>query len=392
MKALFPFRRATRPARSVALASAAVLAAALGTALTTADTAAASDTPGSYTNYGFPSGAGALDNVTFRTTVTKDAGPGSRIFWSHQFDFTAGSSGYTGMQSNGPGQERTFLFSIWDADEAKSGSEGSYCVDFGGEGVGKSCRLRTDWKEGDTFRTRLAHEGDRWFGVTVTNETTGASFKLGSIRAGSTRISTGGMVDWTEYFEWNNPKASCDDQPYSQARFGLPEGDDGAVTASVASTRTSTSCASRSQVDRVDGGTVQTNGIGNSLRGPVTGLGGKVVDGSRNVSGDPAILYGPTGGANQAWTLGGDGALHLADNGLCLDLKDGGTANGTPVILWDCSGGANQQWRYENGTLRNPVSGRCLDVPDGNAADGTPLAVWDCDGAANQKWTVPATP
>ena len=145
-------------------------------------------------------------------------------------------------------------------------------------------------------------------------------------------------------------------------------------------------------MDRVDGGTVRTDGIGNSLRGPVTGLGGKVVDGSRNVSGDPAILYGPTGGANQAWTLGGDGALHLADNGLCLDLKDGGTANGTPVILWDCSGGANQQWRYENGTPRNPVSGRCLDVPDGNAADGTPVAVWDCDGAANQKWTVPATP
>lgn len=102
MKALFPFRRATRPARSVAPASAAVLAAALGTALTTADTAAASDTPGSYTDHGFPSGAGALDDVTFRTTVTKDAGPGSRIFWSRQFDFTAGSSGYTGCSPTAP--------------------------------------------------------------------------------------------------------------------------------------------------------------------------------------------------------------------------------------------------------------------------------------------------
>ncbi|MEK8143227.1 hypothetical protein NKH18_16870 [Streptomyces sp. M10(2022)] len=54
------------------------------------------------------------------------------VFWSHQFGFTQGSGAYTGMQSNG-GQQRTFLFSLWDATEARAGSEGSYCLDFGGE-------------------------------------------------------------------------------------------------------------------------------------------------------------------------------------------------------------------------------------------------------------------
>ncbi|QNS08057.1 ricin-type beta-trefoil lectin domain protein [Streptomyces xanthii] len=384
-------RRSGRQGRGV-LAAAGVLALAAAAGLATATPAAASDTPGSYTHYGFPSGTAGLSDVTFRTTVTKDAGPASNIFWSHQFGFTAGNGAYTGMQSNGPGQTRTFLFSVWDATEAKTGSTGSYCLDFGGEGVGKSCRLKTDWKEGDTFRTRVAHEGDRWFGVTVTNETTGASFKLGSIRAGSTQISPSGMVDWAEYFEWNNPKASCDDQPYSQARFGVPVANGGAVTASVSSTQVSSSCAAYSRVDTVSGGSVQTNGIGNSVRGPVTGLGGKVLAGAQNTSGSPAIVTGPTGAAEQAWVLGKDGALHLMGQGLCLDVQGGAQANGTPAIVWSCTGGTNQQWRAENGSLRNPASGRCLDIPGSNTTNGTQVIIWDCQGTSNQKWTVPVVP
>lgn len=381
-----------RPARRAAPAGAAAFCLAFGMMLSTAGTAAASETPGSYTDYAFPAGTGGLDDVTFRTTVTKDAGHASRIFWSHQFNFAHGGSAYTGMQSNGPGETRTFLFSVWDATEAKAGTDGSYCVDFSGEGEGKSCRLKTDWKEGQTFRTRVAHEGDRWFGVTVTNESTGASFKLGSIRAGSAQISASGMVDWTEYFEWNNPNASCDDQPYSQAQFGLPVGNNGTVTASASRTSTSKTCSEYTRVEQVSGGTLHTNGIGNSLRGPVTGLDGKAVDGYRNRAGDPVILYSPTGGANQAWVIGRDGALHLMDQGLCLDLSDGETANGTPATLWYCNGAASQQWKYDGETLRNVASDRCLDVPGWNTTDGTQLIIWDCNGGANQTWKVPSTP
>ncbi|WP_433335709.1 RICIN domain-containing protein [Spirillospora sp. CA-294931] len=375
---------------AVRVLSAGVLAAA-GINLAAASSAAASDTPGSYTNYSW-SGVSGLDDVEFPTTITKDAGPASNIYWAHQFDFTQGSGAYTGLQSNGPGQQRTFLFSVWDATEAKVGTSGSYCLDFGGEGVGKSCRIKHDWKEGHTFRFRVAHEGDRWFGVTVVNDTLGTSFKLGSIRAGSTQISPHGMVDWTEYFEWNNPKASCNDQPFSQARFGLPKGNKGSVTAAVSSTKTSVSCSDMSRIDRVSGGTVQSNAIGNSLRGPVLGIGGKALDASSNTSGDPAIIYTPTGGANQAFVRGRDGTVRPMSGGLCLDVEGGATANGTPVILYTCTAGPNQQWRHESGRLRNPASGRCLDVPNSSTANGTRLAIWDCHTAPNQQWAVPPIP
>ncbi|MBH1935562.1 RICIN domain-containing protein [Streptomyces sp. AV19] len=369
------------------IVAATVLATATGAALTAAGTASASDTPGSYTDYAFPGAAKGLSNVTFRTTVTKDPGRAANVFWSHQFGFTKGNGAYTGMQANGPGEKRTFLFSVWDATEAKPGSKGSYCVDFGGEGEGKSCRIKYDWQQGHTYRTRVAHEGNRWFGVTVTDETTGASFKLGSIRAASDRVSPDGMVDWTEYFEWNDDRASCNDQPYSQVRFGLPQGDDGKVTAKVSGTKASSSCADMSRIDVTRDGSVQSNAIGNSVRGAVTGPGGKAVE----ADGGTALLRPPTGADNQQWVLGKDKALHLMTSGLCLDVAESGTRNGTPVLAYDCNGGANQRWvRDGNGGLRNPASGRCLTAP--STAAGTPLQIRDCTGTANQRWTVPATP
>ncbi|MCC3768342.1 ricin-type beta-trefoil lectin domain protein [Streptomyces sp. UNOC14_S4] len=383
---LFGKTRAAVAGMSIAVTAAA-------TVMVGGGTAAASDTPGSYTDYSFPQGTSGLSSVTFRTTVTKDPGQSANVFWSHQFNFTKGGA-YTGMQANGPGEKRTFLFSVWDATEAKPGTVGSYCVDFGGEGEGKSCRIKYDWKQGHTYRYRVAHEGNRWFGVTVTDETSGDSFKLGSIRAATGRISPDGMVDWTEYFEWNDDRASCNDQPYSQARFGLPQGDDGRVTAKVASTSASSSCRNMSRIDVTKDGSVQSNAIGNSLRGPITGLGGKAVDADGGAaSGTSAILYRPTGGANQSWVLGKDGAVHLMKSRLCLDVKSGATGNGTRVQLYACNGGNNQQWRYENdGSLRNPASGRCLDVPGSSAKDGTPLQIRDCNGGSNQRWKVPATP
>ncbi|WP_372409216.1 ricin-type beta-trefoil lectin domain protein [Streptomyces luteireticuli] len=367
--------------RWIALATA--LTSATGIAVATAGPASASETPGSYTDYAFPGGTKGLSDVTFRTTVTKDPGRAANVFWSHQFGFTKGNGAYTGMQANGPGEKRTFLFSVWDAKEAKPGSRGSYCVDFGGEGEGKSCRIKYDWKEGRTYRTRVAAEGDRWFGVTVTDETTGGSFKLGSIRAASDRISPGGMVDWTEYFEWNDDRASCNDQPYSQVRFGLPQGDGGRATARVSGTSVSGGCSALSRVGTSSDGSVQSNGVGNSVRGPVTGPGGKVIDAA-------GVLRPPTGAEDQQWVLGKDKALHLMKSGRCLDVAGNGTANGTPVLVYGCNGGANQQWVRSNSGLRNPSSGRCLTAP--SAADGARLQIRDCTGAGSQRWTVPATP
>ncbi|MER6912087.1 ricin-type beta-trefoil lectin domain protein [Streptomyces sp. NPDC000594] len=375
------------------LTAAATLLTAAVTALVPAPTAAASDTPGTYTNYRFPAGTAGFSDITFRTTVTQDPGRTANVFWSHQFAFTGGYTAYTGMQANGPGQERTFLFSVWDAKEARAGSTGSYCVDFGGEGEGKSCRLRRDWQQGHTYRTTVAHEGENWFGVTVTDETTRESFTLGSIRAAAATVSPQGMVDWTEYFEWNDPRASCYDQPYSRAEFGLPQGDGESVAAAVSTTSTSTSCAKMSAVTTTATGSAQTNAIGNSLRGTIGGPGGKVVDASGgSVHGTPAILYRATGGSNQSWVLGADGAAHLMKSGLCLEATGGATQAGTAVRVATCDGGPGQQWRAAKGALTNPASGRCLAPRGGATTDSTRLELADCDGSAAQRWTVPATP
>ncbi|GAB3835663.1 DUF6069 family protein [Dactylosporangium cerinum] len=100
----------------------------------------------------------------------------------------------------------------------------------------------------------------------------------------------------------------------------------------------------------------------------------------------PAVAHG--NGAQQ-WTLQSDGAVEAL--GKCLDVPGGQTGNGTQLWLWDCTGGANQQWRPgPNGALVNPSSGRCLDSPGGSTSVGARLQIWDCVGNAAQRFTLPA--
>ena len=130
-----------------------------------------------------------------------------------------------------------------------------------------------------------------------------------------------------------------------------------------------------------------------SVTGPIVGLASKCVDdsGSGTSNGNPVILYHCTGGANQSWTIPGDGTIQVF--GKCLDIKGAkSTANGTLVELWNCNGGANQQWTPSNGNLVNPQSGKCLDVPGSNSADGTQLDIYTCGNQqANQLWTLPGS-
>ncbi|NRQ36434.1 DUF3472 domain-containing protein [Nonomuraea sp. NN258] len=354
----------------------------LGTVAALQTPSYAGDTPGTYTNYSF-SGSPGFSGVDYTITPELDPGFGSNVFWSNQFGFTQGNGAYTGLQSNG-GSERLFLFSVWDATEAKAGTSGSYCLDFGGEGVGKSCRMRHNWTAGHTYRFRVAHEGERWFGVTVTDLSGGGSFKLGSIRAGSDRLSPNGMVNWAEYFEWSNPDSSCHDQPYSRARFGLPVGD-GGVRAAISGTSVSSGCAAFSTVTRVSGGSVQTNGIGNSVRGTIKGLGGKCVVPSAG----RAVLGTCAETRDTTWVLARDDTIRMA-YGRCLTAS--GTGDLAKVAVSDCTGAAAQKWTVDAGRLRNTAAGRCLDVADSNASDGVQLIVYGCHGGANQRWTVPAKP
>jgi hypothetical protein len=127
----------------------------------------------------------------------------------------------------------------------------------------------------------------------------------------------------------------------------------------------------------------------------------------------------------QVWSIAPSGAVTTA--GMCLDVKDWGTANGTTVEVWACAGSANQQWQVQSPpvpistlyqTCLNPVSdsagahvqvsacmgaapwevlptgeikspsGLCLDVPNWNTANGTPMQLWYCDGQQAQIWSI----
>ena len=125
--------------------------------------------------------------------------------------------------------------------------------------------------------------------------------------------------------------------------------------------------------------------------GQITGGGGQCLDdsGSGTADGNPIILYGCTGNANQQWTLPGDGTVRTL--GKCLDIPGGATAAGTGVDLSGCNGSAEQQWTYaRSGNLTNPQSGDCLDATGGSDANGTRLEIWPCgDNQTNQTWSLP---
>ncbi|MEV4166319.1 DUF3472 domain-containing protein [Nonomuraea dietziae] len=102
-------------------------------------------------------------------------------------------------------------------------SHGSWCETFGGEGEGMSCRIWHTWTPGQTYRFHYRAEGGGWWGMTVTNTSTNAQFKLGSIRVGADTMSPG-SVSWAEYYRWSDPRSSCATEPYSRARITAPVG------------------------------------------------------------------------------------------------------------------------------------------------------------------------
>lgn len=341
--------------------------------------ALASNTPGSYTHYAFDPGVTGLNAVDFGITVQTDPGYRANVFWSNQFSLSKAQGGYTGMQSNG-GEKRMFLFSLWNATEAKPGTPGSYCLSFGGEGVGQSCRMAHEWQAGHTYRFHLAFEGDRWLGVTVTDMTTKQSFKLGSIRAQTDKISPNGMVDWTEYFEWNSPLADCNTQPYASALFDLPSGDDGHAMAHISKMEASKSCTAYTAVTKTSNGSVQRNAIGNSLRG-------SIMDGANRclaVQHGAAMAESCKSGEGQAWVYAVDHTLRL-ENNTCLSVAGTQASN---VVMSACNGGNNQQWQLKNGALQNSVSGLCLTS---SAIDAT-LTMQACHGDPAQSWQLPLAP
>jgi ricin-type beta-trefoil lectin protein/glycosyl hydrolase family 95 len=129
--------------------------------------------------------------------------------------------------------------------------------------------------------------------------------------------------------------------------------------------------------------------IGLDKAGPITGVNGLCIDdsGAKTTNGNPVVVWGCSGTANQQWVAEADGTLRTL--GKCMDITGGNATAGTLVELWDCDGGGNQVWQHQsNGTLLNPQTGKCLD-DSGSGPAGTQLIIWNCTGSANQLWTLP---
>ncbi|MGW1345406.1 ricin-type beta-trefoil lectin domain protein [Kribbella sp. NPDC002412] len=355
-----------------------LLCALLGLATTVvpaSNAAAVGVTPGTYVNYTFDTAS--VTQAEFRMTI--NASPGkANVYWANQFGFTAGSvGGYTGLQTHRDGVGM-FIYSLWNSTDWRAGDAGTYCLRFQEDGTGGSCRLDQSPVAGHTYAFAIASEGSGWYGVTVRDLTAGTSFKLGSLQTGAgNAISTSGMVSWTEYFDWNNDKATCDDEPYSKLTMSAPTS--GSQTARFTGSSESSGCAADSQVTIAGTTAVQENGIGNSSSGEVRGSGGCLdVSGS---DGTTVLLYSCTGGNNQNWVHAENNTLHA--NFGCLDAS---ATQAGAVILYSCHGGANQQWTVSgDGTIR--ANGRCLTAP---ATSGNPVTVATCNNSTAQRWTVPA--
>ncbi|WP_187308463.1 RICIN domain-containing protein [Lysobacter antibioticus] len=341
--------------------------------------------PGGYTYYEFDPAITGFDSMNYGITVESDPGPRANVFWANQFGLVGRPGGYAGMQRHS--QLGGFLlFSVWGATAGRVGSPGSICGAFDELGTGYSCHMVYDWKVGHTYQFHLAHEGGGWFGVTVTDLTTGASVKIGSVLTAATQISPKNMTNWVEYWEWNWPQSNCYNQPYSRAEFLLPIGNVGTASPRVASISRNYVPGCYGRIDTLPIGTVHHYAIGNSPRGAVTDGGGLCLDarGGATTSNVPAQGFTCHGGENQAWVHGVDRTLRLWTD-LCLDVANGQTAPGAPVIVFSCHGGRNQQWNRVGNQLRSDLSGLCLT----SAGAATQLTIQACTSQANQNWQIP---
>jgi alpha-galactosidase len=163
-------------------------------------------------------------------------------------------------------------------------------------------------------------------------------------------------------------------------------------TARPATSRRPADPASIRSRTRLESRNPKCSGCGSTVQaGQISGIGGQCVDdsGSGTANGNPVIVYGCTGNANQDWSLPGDGTVRTLDK--CLDVPGSAKTEGTYVDLSSCNGSAGQQWAYRtSGSLVNPNSGYCLDAFGGASSGGTELDIWACGtNQANQTWSLP---
>jgi hypothetical protein len=169
-----------------------------------------------YAYWDFGGDVDDVQNIDQKIWIAKPA-PGSQwvLMWSWTADPAHG--GYFGFNTTAEGSAQA-LFSLWNADKAS----GDNCKEFGGEGVGWSCRMPFELKSDVIYKLRLArtrtdNEGVWWGGWIYEesgSETTN-EFYLGEIRVKKemNRIRGNSIMNFSEYY--GNVVEKCSTVPFS---------------------------------------------------------------------------------------------------------------------------------------------------------------------------------
>ena len=158
-------------------------------------------------------------------------GAANKSYWSVNWGWEGRTDGaYAGVQTGGQRADGSDgglgIFSIWDAKEAVPGPK-SWCLPFGGEGVGMSCRTNLNIEVGGVYKVSVfpdTSRGEEWWGAEVVTPNK-ESIILGYIKAPAKNLRTTRLGNFIEYFGTQLP---CDSVGLASARFGLPNSANGA--------------------------------------------------------------------------------------------------------------------------------------------------------------------
>lgn len=319
------------------------------------------------------------------------------------------------MISSSEGHGKQFVFSLWDANDAKTGTStksgiggGSFCtvsskaVD-GQNGV--QCRYLYDWQVGHTYRFRVVPDiqlGEGGYKSSVTDVTPGSrgdSFDIGSIQKSTGNrlsIPAGDIIQWVEYIDWNIPATTCLSVAHSDTTFSVHAYDlkKHEITLPVAALSTSDACPSSStSISQMHSEVRMIGGPNQSAEGFIRDADDCIL----SALGEPPqmVLHGTcpsensikeNGGENSSqylWVLAHDKTIQQKSN-MCLTADSGESSS---VSVNSCVPGlATQQWEVnpnEPGQIKSVQSGKCFYVKSSGIT-----GLRDCKGD-DSKWVVP---
>jgi triacylglycerol esterase/lipase EstA (alpha/beta hydrolase family) len=162
---------------------------------------------------------GSFNNIDQEIVLSKLA---FGTFWALTFGFNEQEEGgYIGIQTDYSSIDKgMFIFSIWNATDAKKGDDNSYVVDFGGEGVGKSCRISIPLVESHSYRLRIwqleTNTNGTFWGAWINDNTEGKEYFLGKIKTNNPTTLSNRISNFVEYY---GDKKTCDNVPSSRVTF-----------------------------------------------------------------------------------------------------------------------------------------------------------------------------